>query len=200
MAKTFEDKQPALNVSEVLQGVYNRLGERNNFKEVILPQKVLSEIADDSDYHRTKTGYMAYEKVRFFDFNNKSWLIGNGKAYGDYPKDPYNSDILALEMKYSKSPKKVFEAFLENVGTYFRNSLLHARSDGTLVTISNRFSDKITSNLSPEIDSFIAEESKYNNKIIDPATFRSVNTRQMTYKPSVIDFLAENIENILKSY
>jgi hypothetical protein len=66
---------------------------------LFFPNKALTEIARDSDWHRTKVGYMGYETAGLFEFGGSIWIVGRGEACGSYPADPYDSDILALEFK-----------------------------------------------------------------------------------------------------
>ncbi len=54
-----EDK--GLNVEELLRGTYEKLGERNLARNIGCPDKVFTEIADDSDWHRTRRGFMAQQ-------------------------------------------------------------------------------------------------------------------------------------------
>lgn len=200
METAVKDTKQVLLVRELFENTYKRLGDRNSNREIILPEKVTSEIADDSDHHRTRTGYMGYETVRFFNFNNKSWLIGNGKACGDYPARPYNSDILALELDFNKNSKIIHNNFQKNIGSYFRNSLIHGMSDGMLASSEHgRFTNAMMTLLKPRIEEFVAEWPKYNVEILDPSTgFRPVNTSAMKYKLGLVDFLAESIETVLK--
>ncbi len=186
-----------LPVRELLENTYEKLGERNSHSEIILPRKVESEIANDSDWHRIRTGEMGYDKARFFTFNNKSWLIGNGKSCGQYPARPYDSDILALELAVHESPSEVYKQFQKNIGSYFKNSLIHGMGDGRLATVENRFAEKMMGLLKPKIEDFIAEMSKYNNEILSVDDLQPINISPMKYKPEFADFLAEAIETVL---
>lgn len=195
--ETIETTKQILSVRELLENTYEKLGERNSYTEIILPKDVTSEIADDSDWHRTRVGYMGYDKVRFFNFNNKSWLIGNGKSCGAYPARPYDSDILALELAVNQSPDEVCEQFQKNISSYFRNSLLIGMNDGVLA-VDGRFSKRMDSLLRPRFKEFIAEIPRYNKEVISPDTHSPINTSSMKYKPEFADFLAEIIERVLK--
>ncbi|MDD5192652.1 MAG: hypothetical protein PHH54_00545 [Candidatus Nanoarchaeia archaeon] len=199
MEATIKDTKQVLLVGEILENAYKKLGERNSNREIILPEEVRSEIADDSDYHKIRTGYMGYKTVTFFNFNNKSWLIGNGKSCGAYPARPYDSDILALELDIAVFPERVRSEFQENVGSYFKNSLMYCMTDGMLaISKHGKFNKSMMNLLRPRIEEFIAEEPKYNEEIISPDTHMPVNISPMKYKPEFADFLAESIEAVLK--
>lgn len=197
--ETVKDTKQILSVRELLENTYEKLGERNSYTEIILPKEVTSEIADDSDWHRTRVGYMGYDKVRFFNFNNKSWLIGNGKSCGAYPARRYDSDILALELAVNQSPDEVCKQFQENIDSYFKNSLIYGMVDGMLASSRNgRFTQKMMDLLKPKVDEFIAEMPRYNDEILSPDTMSPINTSSMKYKLEFADFLAETIEKVLK--
>lgn len=199
METAVEDTKQVLLVGELLENTYTKLCNKNPNIEIILPERVTSEIADDSDYHRFRTGYMGYERIKFFNFNNKSWLIGNGKSCGNYPARPYDSDILSLEFVVDKNPDKVYKQFKDKIGSYFRNSLIYGMTDGNLaVSREGRFAKQMMDLLIPKIEKFIAEEPKYNEEILSLDTLKPVNISPMKYKPELVDFLAESIEIVLK--
>ena len=73
--------QVDLNVRELLQNAHSTLCKRHNSKAIILPQKALAEIANDSDGHRTRVGYMGYENAELFQLDGKTWTIARGEKY-----------------------------------------------------------------------------------------------------------------------
>lgn len=154
-------KKEGLFVRELLKNTYDRLAERNPHQEIVLAEPALAEIANDSDWHRTRIGYMKYEKANFLQLDNKNWAIGRGESYGSYPAEPYDSDILALELVYDeKKSEKIKEKIrkgrtldlstisidtempviqerlkrgIEN-SRYFENTLVCGMADGHLAT------------------------------------------------------------------
>jgi len=197
MESVKDTKQP-LFVRELLENTYEKLGERNDYTEIVLPEIVQSEIADDSDWHRTRTGYIGYDKVRFFNFNDKSWLIGNGKSFGDYPARPFDSDILGLELTVSENLTEVYNEFQNKVGSYFSNSLIQGMADGRLgVSKNTRFAEKMWDLLKPRFNEFVAQMPEYNKEILSINTLTPVNKSPMKYKPGLVDFLAKTIEKVL---
>lgn len=197
--ETIKEISNVLSVRELFEKTYEILGEKNSHSEIILPKRVKSQIADDSDYHKIRTGEMGYDNVSFFTFSGKSWLIGNGKSCGQYPSRPYDSDILALEFAVSENPAEVCEQFQKNISSYFVNSLIHGKSDGMLVTFKNRFSEKMISLVKPRIEEFIAGEPEYNSEVLLPDDLQPVNIKAMTYRPEFADFLAETIKTVLST-
>ncbi len=188
-----------IGVRELLKNTYDTLGKRHDHVDIIFPGRVTTEIANDSDYHRTRIGYMGYESVGLFHLDSKSWAIGRGEKCGDYPADPYDSDILALEYS-SPDPQKIAEEIYRN-SNYFGNSLVHGMRNGSLaVSQRGRFGEKMFKILQPEIEKFIAQKPEQRSDVfvfgasgLEPATTRSTG-----YEKEFVDFLADAIETVLR--
>jgi hypothetical protein len=193
--ETAQIADQALLARELLEKTYRKLSKRNTHFELNFKVPILSEIGDDSDPDRNHVGYIGYKEIGIFNFNDKNWAIGNGKAFGGYPARPYDSDILAVELQ-SISPVKVLEEFQNVVGSYFKNSLLYAESSGQLACVG-RFNEAMMDKLAPNFDRFVAEGPRYNEEIIDPNTHNPAVTSPAKYKSSLADVLAETIEAVL---
>lgn len=205
------NKTKGLNVRELLKDTYSRLTERHDPQEIVLPNRALTEIANDSDYHRTRVGYMGYETAGLFEFDGSVWTIARGEACGSYPADPYDSDILALEfelkrpIKGGRTRKKTEKQIQEELGEsirrseYFRNSLIYGKEDGNLIVSRNgRFGQRMLEILRPEIQRFIAKEPEYDSQLLSLSTLKPICTSSVKYKPEFADFLADSIEAVLK--
>jgi len=205
------DKVEGLNVRELLKNTYSRLSERHNPQEVVLPNRALTEIANDSDLHRTRVGYMGYETAGLFQFNGSVWTIARGEAYGSYPADPYDSDILALEFELrrpiqggrtrKKTEKQIQEELGESISRseYFRNSLIYGMADGNLAVSKNgKFGERMVEILRPEMQRFIAQEPEYDSQYLSLSTLSPICKSSVKYKPEFADFLADSIEAVLK--
>ena len=180
----------SLTGRELLTEAYEILTK--NAKQIKL--KACAEIADDSDYHRSAKGYMMYEKVSLIYFSNgKNWCIGNGKAYGRYPAERYDSDILALKTKDNIGEiVKSIEA-----STYFENSLIYAVADGNLC-LGTRFNNAMLERLRPNIGKYIAQKPEYDRQMLLLSTLEPVVKKPIKYKESFAKFIAESIEQVLK--
>ena len=95
--------EEALRVNEVMAKAYQVLVSRHQAREIIFPKPIVSEIADDSDGHRTRIGYMCYDKLALLALDGRVWALGVGKKPGDYPGGEYTCDMLALESKVMES-------------------------------------------------------------------------------------------------
>ena len=189
-----------LNVNELLKNTYSNLEKRNSHEKIKLTDLVYTEIADDSDWHRTRKGYMRYEKVDIFDFG-KQWLLGCGENCGSYPARPYDSDILALEISNENKPINIQKEIEEKIhlSSYFRNSLIYGYADGNLgISKSGRFGKRMRETIKPKVSEFIAQKPEYDSQYLELSTLLPVNTKEMLYKPVFVDFLTEAIEDVLK--
>lgn len=193
-----------LDIRRLIEKTYEVLAQRNKHKEVIFPENNQPdcEIADDSDWHRTRTGSMFYKSVELFQFSQKTWAIGIGTASGGYPARPYDSDLLALEFVVGeKSEDELNRELSEAIrcSTYFKNSLFFGRADGLLaVSGEGRFSEVMRQRLAPVAESYLARQPEYDTNYIELAwPPRYVNTRQTLYKNTFPEFLAKTIEDIL---
>jgi len=122
-----------LNAHELLQNAYLRLCIIHASREVVFQHRAFAEIADDSDWHRTRKGYMGYDKADLLRLDGKVWVIARGEACGSYPAAPYDSEILALRFELKREDgKRKTKAQTRNElsdavagSTYFRNSLVY---------------------------------------------------------------------------
>jgi len=195
-----QDTEKNLNVTELLEQTYSILCNRHNPQKIILPRRARAEIADDSDYHRTRTGYMAYKSVGLFKLNNKTWAITKGEAAGDYPADPYDSDITAIEFEpHNKTDEQMQKELYDSIqeSSYFINSLIHSMSNGELATSKGKFCGCMSSILNSSIYEFIAQMPEYHPEYLSLSTLSPFCTRQTLYKNKFADFLANTIEKAL---
>lgn len=190
----------SLSVRELLDKTYEALEKKFEHKTVIFPEHASAEIANDSDYHRTRIGSMSYEKANVFRFNGREWAIAIGKACGSYPADPYDTDISAIQTKTEgKLEKQIGKELMEGFerSSYFRNSIIYGMSDGSLaVGNQSPFKDKVLEILKPQMEKYMAKQPKYHDKFIT-MDLRPVVTGRAEYKPEFTKFLAESIATIL---
>ncbi len=193
-----------ISAEELLEITLERLSKIIPSEEIIFPGRVSVIIADDSDAHRIRQGYMGYKKARMFRFNEgKTWTISIGKAWGDYPAKPYNSDIIAIEISPEKrSREEIIKEIQETIhlGQGFLYSLIIARQNGK-ITIArnpeNRFGKKILEQLRPIASKFITQRLEVDDKYISASDLLPVVKSPVRYKPEFADELAKTISEIL---
>jgi hypothetical protein len=191
-----------LSVREVLDKTYEILEKKFKHKTITFPEEATPEIANDSDWHRTRTGCMSYKKANVFRFNGKEWAVAIGRACGSYPADPYDTDLSAIQTKTEgkleeQIQKEIMEGF-ERSG-YFRNSIVYGMSDGSLaVGQQSPFKEKVMEILRPQIENYLAKPPQYHDRFIT-MDLRPLVTGRAEYKPKFADFLAESIQKILEN-
>lgn len=191
-----------LTVRELLKDTYYKMSEKCSSQRIFLPKRTLVEIADDSDWHRTRTGYMGYESADLFQLGGKTWAITVGEKCGDYPAERYDSDIMALEIiTEGKTSKQIQEELIEKIqnSPYFENSLIFGGNDGNLgISQNSRFGMIMLELLKPEIKKFIAQKAKYDTSVISASTLQHPVKKPILYKTKLVDFLSEAIKIVLK--
>ena len=174
LMKLFRKK---LSVGEITQQVYERIFKKESepFK---LSRPAFCEIANDTGYHGIRIGYMRHEEGKVVDLNGKSWFISRGESVGDYPRKPYNSDIIVSQT--TEPP------LIEVVGAYFGSSLIVGMSNGDIVFPSEGdFGRRLEERVGDDVEQFISKPIK-------------TNTSPVIYKPELVDFLVEQIEYVLR--
>lgn len=196
------DKIEGLTVRELLKSTYSKLTERHNPREIILPAGAWAEIANDSDWHRTRAGYMNYQSAGLFRLEGNCWAIARGETCESYVAAPYDSDILALEfMADVHSEQAIPEELRERIrqSTYFENSLIYGLAGGSLAVGGQKFGRQMLKLLKPEMQKFIAQEAEYDSQYYSLSTLSPICRSSVKYKPEFTEFLANSIEAVLKS-
>jgi len=189
-----------LSARALLCATYDLLSATHAPKQIAFDTKVLSEIADDSDYHRTKKGYMGYRTAGIFRFGNKRWAIARGEKCGAYPAEPFDSDLIALEVTVRGS-RKIPQTLAAQIqyGRYFANTILFAMADGKLfIPEEGRFTRRMNEVI-PKLNRFEAQPAEYDRSCIALSTLRHPATKCAQYRSDCHLFLAEAIEDILQS-
>jgi hypothetical protein len=188
-----------LDVRQLLEEAYKKISEGEKRKTIELPERATAEIADDSDWHRNRTGYMCYETAVLVELGNR-WAVALGKKCGDYPGDSYNCDLMAV--KVSGKGKELVAEIDRRIGgsSYFRNSLVCGMRDGSLAVMENsRFKEAMLTRLNERIGECIAKEPEYDPSIryLD-LTLAPVCKSTAKYKPGFASYIAESIEDVLR--
>ena len=129
-----------LTVGETITQTYEKIKKEHAFREIVFPSPALALVAEDPRYPRPDRGFMKYSSVILVQVRNKTWALGNGQPYGDYPVDPYSNDILAVELKNSVE-KTTSEQLVKDItlsiemSTGFSNSLIVGRGSFLLPRI-----------------------------------------------------------------
>lgn len=207
--------EEGLRIGELLDITYSKLVERHNPQELTFQDATRSEIANDSDYHRTRIGYMCYESVGLFELDSEMWAIARGKKCGSYPGGQYVGDIIALDLvdgvkigdfffiKSDEIPEELTKEIRR--GHYFLNTLFFGTDDGNIGSnethyfdLPTRFGKRMSDLVGSRINEFVMQTPEYDKSMILASTFQHPTTQVMLYKPETPDFLADSIEQVLR--
>jgi len=125
--------EEGLYVGEAFDEAFEHMKRKLNGKEIILSETPQAEIANDSDWHRSREGYFIYRKVMIAVVEGKECVVALGTASGDYPADPYCCDIVAFRISSEgKSEEELKELICNELvrGSYFKNSVVIAMDNG----------------------------------------------------------------------
>lgn len=198
------EKKIGIFAEELLQIVFQKFCKMYTGKLITFSTKVSTIIADDSDEHRARLGYMGYINATLFQLNGKTFAISLGKAWGDYPAYPYKSDILALEIlsPETKSDEDISDAIQKciHLGDFFRHSLIIARRNGQITVAKNtqnRYRKKILESLQPISSNFIAQKLEVDTNSISAIDLEHPTISAVRYKPEFADELVKQLSIIL---
>lgn len=193
--------ETGVSVRALLKSAYEILSKRNPHRDIILPKSALTEIADGSDDHKTSTGFMGYDSTKLFQFNGKIWVVARGETCGGYPKDSYDSDILAVEFPDKTPPLKISKDLTQRIrdSSYFRNSLVFGMADGCLgFNDHGKFGMQVFNLLEPRLGEFVAQKAEYNTSVYLASTMEHPAKKRVLYKPEFANVLSDTLEIVLR--
>jgi hypothetical protein len=186
-----------ISVTELFESVYNSLIKKNKSKKIDLTKKIYVEVAEDSDWHRHRTGEMIYENASLCEFNNKQYLIALGLETVGYPADNFTCDLTAIEILEEGISETGLVRILER-SSYFRKSVMHGLRNGNISLVKNNYGKKLFNLIKEKKDDMIAQKPEYNEEYIDLSNFGPVCIKTIKYKKETIKLMTSSIENILK--
>ena len=190
-----------LQVHELLERTCQALSGRHQGGELKLePHGASSEVANDSDHHRSRIGDMFYNDVFIVVIGDRTWVIGCGRPRG-YPADPYAGDILAIDVSGSNRGD---EGFIKELRrriereTYFRNTLIIGVYSGNLAASDrSRFGRKVLEGIGTRLQYCIAQKAQQNHEFLY-LNLAPVMDKTTRYKLEAVDLLVEVITKVLE--
>ncbi|MFA6355385.1 MAG: hypothetical protein WCW65_03100 [Candidatus Paceibacterota bacterium] len=178
--------------SQLLQEIIATLTENLNGIKLMFKNTIDSEIADDSDQHRTKRGYMSYKEFTLFEKNGKKWALAFGTKTGDYPGNNFQSDLIAFSIteKQTISEIKKEIAYVVPAKSHFKNSFMIVTYDGQLMMRT-----ALTQLIGEKMGEFIAREARYTPNFNMDGT-RCVEL-ETSYKKEGAIFIADKLQSLL---
>lgn len=181
-------KNKAIGITESLERAYSKTIESFRGRKIVFERAPWSEIADDSDWHRTRKGYMKYKEAGVIEINGVKWMIGKGEKCGSYPGDLYVADLMALEVK-EDSPEHLTQRIIEC--DYFKGTLIIGMRDGSFGERENSIGELFLRDLG-NCSKFIARPKQIDKDYLT-TDLRPLVTSPTQYDPQFGDFLAENM-------
>ena len=194
-------REQDLSVRELLVNTFEEVRRITGSPEVELPKPVYSEIANDSDHHRMREGFMEYKTVCFFaNFKGKHWLFARGESYGDYPARPFDSDLIAIPIGTAVSLAVTLECIVTEIarGAYFHNTLVCGLTNGQLTArSSSRFlGEPIRSSLARFVE-FVSQRLEVDRDIFLASTLNRLTIKAARYRKELVPILAQAILHTL---
>jgi len=218
-------EEEALSVRELLKGVYDLLAQRNEHENIVFEKPCATLIAYDFDLHRKRRGYMRYAEANIYNFNGKQYLIARGEKCGSYPAEPYDSDILYVEVLSKENIQDLIKKYEEKTDLCLMDKmyldLLRCDLDlidngGFIESLIERcryfenslivgYADgritlepELLEMLGPKIEDMIYQDVERDSRYIAFSTLKPVVVKQMKYKPEFVEVLTETIEKYLR--
>lgn len=173
-------------------------------KEIFFRDAISVVINIDSHGRAKRAGYMSYDGVILIQVGKRLWALCRGIAWGDYPADQFDSDLIVFEIPEpgKKSENEILKAVQDLIqsGEYFKNSIMIAQQNGEFVISSNReniFAKKIAKTLELLIKDFVAREAQLHIDFPGTISAKSIVIQQTRYSIKLAKALAKEIEKIL---
>lgn len=182
---------PGVPVTELISAVLQDLVKRFQGKEIKLEKPVEVMIADDSDGHRHRHGYMQYQSYFLVTVDGRKWLLGVGKKTGSYPGDQYACDLFAKPLADNVKVSDIASPDSDIYpGGWFENSVLIGMASGQLAAREEKAVAALSSITMKDV---IIQDAETNPDLIAANTLAPVVTRQAMYKPEAAAMFAEAI-------
>lgn len=186
-----------LTAKELINATYECLKKKYFLQETKLGKDIFVEIADDTDWHRVRKGYMIYKSSAICKINGKFWLIFQGEETRGYPADPFAANLAAILIDFPRIKEEDYLSLVEN-STYFRNSLIIARMNGDIEgNGENNLSVELINSIKPKFSSFIARGIKRDKNLYSLSDFQPVVRSPMLYKQNFVKFLGSAVVKAL---
>ena len=190
-------KSTALTIKMVLEGIYKLMMEKPGAQEYEI--NVSSEVADDSDWHRTRKGSLHYSKALHVHVGNRGWIIAVSTGPRGYPADQFATDLLVYPMEVSeeKITTKKIEEYIRKKVSYFNHSPIIGLASGDIaVSQHSMFYSDVELLFKGGFNRFVEARAEYNQELMH-LDGRPIVQKQTTYQPEFINFWFDALEQIL---
>ncbi|MBW6451540.1 MAG: hypothetical protein K0B02_02305 [DPANN group archaeon] len=197
-------KEKGLLVGQLIENTYDLIVKEYGSRQIILLEDTMSEIAEDSDSHRTCTGYMKYISADILDIEGSKWVIARGTKYGAYPAAKFDSDLFVFPYDVCNTSDVFSKKNIKNImynSPYFKNSLIASWADGNLFFIPTKFSEDELDSLYSIMHDNIIQNAEYGEGLL-LQTLTSPVLEPILYKDGfgnvLKDILVEKLKEMSK--
>jgi hypothetical protein len=134
---------------------------------------------------------MGYDSVRVVKLKDKIWILGKGEACGQYPADPYDSDIFVFCLPEDRKDKPIEDSIRWQ--EYFVSSAFFAMSDGQVAANKDsEIAQKVLFSFMDEWPKYVIEPTKYRDDVIG-LDLRPIAQSSASFKPELVEILVGRI-------
>jgi len=196
-----KEEKVGISVLDLFKKVVAKLVLDLRGKKICFPARIEAEIANDSDWHRNRVGYIGYDEAFLVKVQDKQMVIALGEKCGQYPGDQYCCDlVVAFVLAKSKMPKDIKSSVREilSSNTYFHSSTMVAMADGRFgVRQGSPYLAQINAAISARILSdYTARDLEVDRDLLT-MNLQPVVKAGVLYKEEFVDILADILKKVV---
>lgn len=130
LSRLFSRGVRKMKAKEVLVRAFQEVLPNLDAERIELVKPIRTLIADDSDHHRIRRGWMRYDELYRTRVASRTIFLGLGEPEGSYPAAPYHSDVLLAVYDEDPETLDVVREDITRKGYFFRLSFLIATNSG----------------------------------------------------------------------
>lgn len=193
-----ESPKKELSIEEVFEQTFEVLINELTGEVFEFPEPIFVEVADDSDWHRTRKGEMVYHRAVVASIgNNNQWILAVSTETQGYPADCYSAEFVAIPCLTQEISNQVVAQKLRD-SKYFLNTLVVGRSGGEIAFSKIGTYSKAIKELLGKAEPYIAQDQEIDETALDPSNgLRPVVVRGYRYKPELVTSLVAALRKVL---
>ncbi|MEW6617479.1 MAG: hypothetical protein AB1333_03630 [Patescibacteria group bacterium] len=205
---TENKKGEGVDVLQVLRGVYENLVDSHELHGLIFTPRIISDVLISTE-NPNIVGTLEYEEGSIIRLKNSFWGLLYGTRGGNYPGNFVVNDISVVSITAEDADYdhetvcQKIHLLMKKSGNYFGFSLLHGEHTGNIhlsPRSDNIFRKLLLEKIGGQFSRFVLQEFKYDPVLIDLNTGKHRVSQTIIWKPDVVGFLSEVIEEALLEF